>query len=30
MIIDVVDLQYKTLSFNRRYDARRYQRGRII
>lgn len=30
MIIDVVDLQYKTLSFNRRYDARRYQRGRVI
>lgn len=27
MIIDVVDLKFKTLNFNRRYDPARYRRG---
>ena len=30
MLIDVTDLQYKTLSFNRQYDVKRYNRGRSI
>ncbi len=27
MIIDVVDLKFETLNFNRRYDPARYRRG---
>ena len=27
MIIDVIDLEFKTLNFNRRYDPARYRRG---
>ncbi len=30
MIIDVIDLELKTLNFNRRYDSARYRRGRGI
>ncbi len=30
MIIDVIDLELKTLNFNRRYDSNRYRRGRGI
>lgn len=30
MIIDVVDLEFKTLNFNRRYDSARYRRGKGI
>ena len=30
MIIDVVDLDFKTLQFNRRYDPTRYKRGTNI
>ncbi len=30
MIIDVIDLEFKTLNFNRRYDSARYRRGNSI
>ena len=30
MIIDVVDLKFETLNFNRRYDSARYRRGTSI
>lgn len=30
MIIDVIDLNFKDLQFNRRYDMSRYNRGRSI
>ena len=30
MIIDVIDLEFKTLNFNRSYDSARYRRGRGI
>ena len=30
MIIDVVDLDFKTLQFNRRYEPTRYKRGTNI
>ena len=30
MIIDVVDMNLKTLQFNRRYDTSRYRRGTQI